>query len=740
MSWGVNILPKVNNTYTLGNSDYKWNIFVNKINNQSIEGFGLPAIASADEGKILKVNNGAWAMTSDLKLTNGDLILTTTLSKGRKANTTIGTGSIAFGTDVTASGEYSQAFGGSTVASGDFSFASGIMTNASGFGSHAEGLGIHNSDNTPNSLYGARGLYSHVEGNYTSAYRQYTHAQGYYSDAVGVGSHAEGYRGGAYGKFTHAGGVYGYAYGDGSFSHGLYTQAHGEGSYALGSCNVADISFTAWEANHQYAVGDIVWHYGTGNTFGERAFDEHGFHYYKCKIANSDATFDATKWDEHVYSKFIEMIGNGAYDWENETELYFSNARALDWQGNEYLNGDLYVNCENDSTGGSKVATESYVTTAFSNVTIRRTDITIIQDKYIELGGAETAYSGWDCTDFIDLAGEDVFKYFINCTYDDTYNAFYTSDKTFISNFTSSTGENKIDIPATARYARLSFLRAWTPSLIVYKKVTTPDIQINSVSIVNNGVANIPMAGNNTLGVVKPAGTGVNVDKYGNLVLSTASSAHIKAGTNNFVALTPGRENETVFYGLAKAAGEDMSSSSNPVGTFTDAAKVAIQKMLGIYEASWELIREDTFTNDTEADHYIEVDGNGDSFELTDIVILFEFPNVATAASKTDDRFFFYYSSSESVVTYGGNMSRNADGSAMGTWQIVEQKNGMVFSAGQYRAITYNAGNLQLRYHSTNPQGNGFFFPNSPLTFTKVRIPAVTGTGHYKLYGKRKWR
>ena len=37
ISYGVNILPKTNNAYTLGNSDYKWaNIFTNKINGTSV--------------------------------------------------------------------------------------------------------------------------------------------------------------------------------------------------------------------------------------------------------------------------------------------------------------------------------------------------------------------------------------------------------------------------------------------------------------------------------------------------------------------------------------------------------------------------------------------------------------------------------------------------------------------------------------------------------------------------------
>jgi len=48
--------------------------------------------------------------------------------------------------------------------------------------------------------------------------------------------------------------------------------------------------------------------------------------------------------------KYAEIVGNGVSDYKR------SNARALDWNGNEYLNGDLYVNCNADSTGGTKVA------------------------------------------------------------------------------------------------------------------------------------------------------------------------------------------------------------------------------------------------------------------------------------------------------------------------------------------------------------------------------------------------
>ena len=60
ISYGVNILPKINNTYTLGNSSYKWHAYLASINGQAIEELVLPAVTSSDNDKILKVSSGAW--------------------------------------------------------------------------------------------------------------------------------------------------------------------------------------------------------------------------------------------------------------------------------------------------------------------------------------------------------------------------------------------------------------------------------------------------------------------------------------------------------------------------------------------------------------------------------------------------------------------------------------------------------------------------------------------------------
>ena len=62
-----------------------------------------------------------------------------------------------------------------------------------------------------------------------------------------------------------------------------------------------------------------------------------------------------------------------------------------------------------------------------------------------------------------------------------------------------------------------------------------------------------------------------------------ATDAQIKSSTNGYKPIVPTTQNKSVFYGLAKAAGDTtQSQSSNTVGNYTDTAKEKIQSMLGI--------------------------------------------------------------------------------------------------------------------------------------------------------------
>ena len=118
-------------------------------------------------------------------------------------------------------------------------------------------------------------------------------------------------------------------------------------------------------------------------------------------------------------------------------------------------------------------------------------------------------------------------------------------------------------------------------------KVTTvtgaKDVQINSTSILSNGVANIPYASTGTAGVVK-LGTngGLKIDSN-SLYTDYATTNSIKEGTDAFRPITPTNNYVATFYGLAKAAGDNtQASSSNPTGIYTDTAKQKIQELLGV--------------------------------------------------------------------------------------------------------------------------------------------------------------
>ena len=112
------------------------------------------------------------------------------------------------------------------------------------------------------------------------------------------------------------------------------------------------------------------------------------------------------------------------------------------------------------------------------------------------------------------------------------------------------------------------------------------DVQVAGTSVVgSDGVANIPKANSSTFGVVKTDSTyGIGKTGAGALTIVNASQAEIKGGAIMYRALTPIGQHESVFYGLTKAAGVDMASSANAVGTYTEEAKAAIKSMLGVQD------------------------------------------------------------------------------------------------------------------------------------------------------------
>jgi len=129
------------------------------------------------------------------------------------------------------------------------------------------------------------GNYSHAEGSNTQATANVAHAEGYGTKATGNSSHAEGNLSTASGNTAHAEGNNTEASGTNAHAEGDTTIANHRAQHVFGAFNVADESTEA-----AYARGN-----------------------------------------------YVEIVGNGT---ANNAR---SNARTLDWDGNEELAGDLTI-------------------------------------------------------------------------------------------------------------------------------------------------------------------------------------------------------------------------------------------------------------------------------------------------------------------------------------------------------------------------------------------------------------
>ena len=206
-------------------------------------------------------------------------------------------------------GTKATAEGSNTTASGNYSHAEGNNTTASGSCSHAEGNGSTVSGDN-----------SHAEGYYTTVSARYSHAEGYYTTASANYSHAEAYYTTASGSYSHA--------------EGGYTTASGNYSHAEGSQTTAS-------GIYSHAEG----HYTTAQRRSQHVFGEYNI----LDTTGSTSTLGT----------FVEIVGNGA---NTSTR---SNARTLDWNGNEQLAGNLLPMVTNSKTLGDSNHTwaDAYITT-----------------------------------------------------------------------------------------------------------------------------------------------------------------------------------------------------------------------------------------------------------------------------------------------------------------------------------------------------------------------------------------
>ena len=273
--------------------------------------------------------------------------------------------------------------------SGSYAFAEGNNTMASGEGSHAEGIGSSQEQtykDSTSALPGATTVASHVEGINTRVQDGVAgHAEGYQTLAGGSqppGSHAEGFNTVSKGGASHAEGVNTIASGVGSHVEGSSTTASGVGSHAEGDSTTASGAQSHAEGGSTTASQGYSHAEGDGTTASGNCSHAEGASTTAsgdcshaegasttasgdCSHAEGNNTIAKNK-SQHVYGEYnvedpssnskalrgtyVEIVGNGA---GNNAR---SNARTLDWSGNESLQGSL--------TLGKGTAYETTITAA----------------------------------------------------------------------------------------------------------------------------------------------------------------------------------------------------------------------------------------------------------------------------------------------------------------------------------------------------------------------------------------
>ena len=273
------------------------------------------------------------------------------------------------------------------------------------------------------------------------------------------------------------------------------------------------------------------------------------------------------------------------------------------------------------------------------------------------------------------------------------------------------------------------------------------DVQINGTSIVTDGVANIHVANASTLGMVMSWPNGGTRAEDGKIGIYPAQSSAIKNGTATYQPIVPNTQHQSVFYGLAKASGDTtQSQSSNAVGQYTEDAKIAIQKMLGIYQAPWELIREDTFTNAEASEYAISTDDNGEAFELTELVFLFETPKQNTeSALGSYGSIYAHFNRGSAKKVECVQYTQAANASAHGCGMIIKRDGNLIEMSRLQNNAVGNTMNVGYRYGESFPDiaatsDRVSYALDDDSYIWKIRIASVLGTGHYKLYGRRKWQ
>ena len=272
-----------------------------------------------------------------------------------------------------AAGLYSHAEGQETTAGNTASHAEGYRTEATGLGSHAEGQDTH-----------ATGYNAHAEGTGTTSSGTASHTEGDITEAKGWGAHAEGGGTHAMRNYAHAEGFSTYATGDASHAEGLMTIAKGDSSHAEGYRTTASSEAAHSEGKNNISgiacfemTQNIELHDSINNIYylylnnlnidfkmNDTAYIAYDNKYYSCKYWN--------KQDTHIAIRTKEPIAiNSNFDTLERKHLLILN---------KPLEGDSFIGIAAHSEGSDTHAIEDYShTSGLGTIAIRKAQTAIGQ-------------------------------------------------------------------------------------------------------------------------------------------------------------------------------------------------------------------------------------------------------------------------------------------------------------------------------------------------------------------------
>ena len=270
------------------------------------------------------------------------------------------------------------------------------------------------------------------------------------------------------------------------------------------------------------------------------------------------------------------------------------------------------------------------------------------------------------------------------------------------------------------------------------------DVQINGTSIVEDGVANVPVATRPTSGtnagnqglVTLKRNRGIaqdNNDK--SLYLAYPNNIDVKNGTGTFIPVTVAVQHASAFYGLAKSAGDTtQSQSSNAVGQYTEDAKIAIQKMLGIYEPPYELLND--FTLDEESGFDLTADANGTPYDLLNVMIFVYFPANLASITTGYGRYRCFDNNGKYTNAETGRYSANTAG--MYKYTTVERIANLAIASFTDRQPTGGVGAWRTKSFFADGLSSGMVVDLGNIVRIACIDPEPAGT-RIKIYGQRAY-